>query len=115
MLCLAILVLFYLAAIVGPFALAALGYSPYTFDYNAISNSGGAPVLPFGGIDFPKHPLGVEWGDGRDIMSQLLWGLRISLIVSTSATVLTVSLGVVITGFENVIIDSTNSYLSECK
>ncbi len=96
MVCLVILVVFYLAAIIGPFALAALGYDPYTFDYDAISNSGGAPVLPFGGIDFPAHPLGVEWGTGRDILSQLLWGLRISLIVSTSATVLTVTFGVVI-------------------
>jgi peptide/nickel transport system permease protein len=96
MVCFGVLVVFYLAAIIGPFALSALGYSPYAFDANAISLSGGAPVLPFGGIDFPKHPLGVEWGTGRDIMSQLLWGLRISLIVSTSATALTVFFGVVI-------------------
>jgi peptide/nickel transport system permease protein len=96
MLCFFVLVLFYLAAIVGPFALAALGYSPYALDSSAISNSGGKPLLPFGGIDFPTHPLGVEWGSGRDIMSQLLWGLRISLIVSTSATILTVTMGVVV-------------------
>ena len=96
MVCLLVLIVFYLLAIVGPFALAALGYSPYTLDRQAISNSGGAPVLPFGGITFPQHPLGVEWGTGRDIMAQLLSGLRISLIVATSATILTVSLGVVI-------------------
>jgi peptide/nickel transport system permease protein len=96
MVCLVLLIAFYLLAVVGPFVLTAAGYSPYTFDRSAISNSGGGPVLPFGGISFPKHPLGVEWGTGRDIMSQLLTGLRISLIVATAATILTVTIGVVV-------------------
>jgi peptide/nickel transport system permease protein len=92
-----LLVVMYLLAIVGPFLLSALGYSPYTLDRSAISlKLAGAPILPFGGIDFPKHPLGVEWGTGRDIMSQLLFGLRITLIVATSATFLTVLFGTVI-------------------
>ncbi len=96
LICFAILVVMYLLAIVGPYLLNALGYDPYTFDRAAISNSGGQPVLPNGGIEFPKHPLGVEWGTGRDIMAQLLSGLRISLIVSTSATILTVLIGTVV-------------------
>jgi peptide/nickel transport system permease protein len=96
MACLVLLIVFYLLAVLGPFVLAALGYSPYTADRAAISNSGGGPVLPFGGISFPNHPLGVEWGTGRDIMTQLLNGLRISLIVATAATVLTVLIGTVV-------------------
>ena len=96
MTCLIVLIILYLLAIFGPFMLEALGYSPYTLDRAAISNTGGEPVLPLGGITFPQHPLGVEWGTGRDIMSQLLWGLRISLVVSTTATILTVTIGVVI-------------------
>jgi peptide/nickel transport system permease protein len=96
MLCLVVLIAFYAMAILGPFLLAALGYSPYELDRAAISNLGGAPVLAFGGITFPTHPLGVEWGTGRDIMSQLLWGLQISLFVATMATLLTVSIGTVI-------------------
>ena len=96
MICLVLLIAFYLLAVVGPFVLAAAGYSPYTFDRSAISGSGGGPILPFGGISFPAHPLGVEWGTGRDIMSQLLTGLRISLIVATAATILTVTIGVVV-------------------
>ena len=94
--CLVLLIVFYVLAIVGPFLLAALGYSPYTLDRAAISGSGGGPVLPFGGITFPKHPLGVEWGTGRDIMTQLMNGLRLSLIVATAATILTVLIGTVV-------------------
>lgn len=93
--CLILLIAFYLLAILGPFVLGAMGFSPYTFDRAAISNSGGGPIGPFGGIS-AQHPLGVEWGTGRDIMSQLLTGLRISLIVATAATILTVFLGTVI-------------------
>jgi peptide/nickel transport system permease protein len=96
MICLVLLIAFYLLAVLGPFVLTALGYSPYALDRAAISNSGGGPKLPFGGITFPAHPLGVEWGTGRDIMSQLLTGLRISLIVASAATVLTVAIGTVV-------------------
>jgi peptide/nickel transport system permease protein len=95
MLCLVILILYYLIGILGPVIGPSLGLDPYAFDRASISNLGGKPVLPNGGIS-PEHPLGVEWGTGRDILSQLLWGLRISLVVATTATVITVTLGTVI-------------------
>ena len=56
---------------------------------------GGGPVGPWGGISL-EHPLGVEWGTGRDIFAQLLFGLRISLLIATSATIITVVIGTVI-------------------
>lgn len=90
-----VLVIMYGLAIVGPFVAPMLGFDPYRFDPGAISSNGGNPVLPFGGIS-AAHPLGVEWGTGRDIMAQLLFGLRLSLIVATTATILTVTLGTVI-------------------
>jgi peptide/nickel transport system permease protein len=96
MFCLITLIVFYVLAIIGPFVLTALGYDPYLADSKAIGNNGGAPILPMGGITFPAHPFGVEWGSGRDIMSQLMFGLRISLIIATSATILTVFIGVVV-------------------
>jgi peptide/nickel transport system permease protein len=92
MLCVGILVVYYLIGIVGPVVGPTFGLDPYAFDRAAISNQGGVPVLPNGGIS-AAHPLGVEWGTGRDIMSQLLWGLRISLVVATTATLLTVTIG----------------------
>ena len=95
MVCFFLLVFVYLVAIIGPFVAPLFGFDPYKFDRASISNLGGAPVLPWGGIS-AQHPLGVEWGTGRDIFSQLLWGLRISLLVATTATILTVTFGTVI-------------------
>lgn len=95
MVCLVVLISYYLIGILGPVIGPSIGLDPYAFDRASISNVGGQPVLPHGGIS-PEHPLGVEWGTGRDILSQLLWGLRISLVVATSATVITVTLGTVI-------------------
>jgi peptide/nickel transport system permease protein len=92
---LTVLIIMYVLAIVGPFVAPMLGFDPYRFDPGAISTIGGNPVQPFGGIS-AAHPLGVEWGTGRDIMAQLLFGLRLSLIVATTATILTVTLGTVI-------------------
>lgn len=93
MVCLAILIIYYGIAIIGPFVAPLIGLDPYKFDPGAISDLGGAPVLPNGGISL-QHPLGVEWGTGRDILAQLLFGLRISLVIATSATLLTVVFGV---------------------
>src|SRR3954468_429893 len=90
-----VLVFMYAVAIIGPFIAPMFGIDPFTRDTATISQSGGNPILPYGGISL-SHPFGVEWGTGRDIFAQLLWGLRISLLVATTATILTVSLGTVI-------------------
>ena len=95
MTCLIIVISMYLIAIFAPVICGLMGVDPYTFDGAAISDNGGAPILPWGGIS-PSHILGVEWGTGRDLFAQLLWGLRISLLVATSATFLTTFLGTVI-------------------
>jgi peptide/nickel transport system permease protein len=95
MICLVVLVLFYLIGIFGPVVFGAFGLSPYAFDSAAIGNSGGKPVADWGGIS-ASHPLGVEWGTGRDIMAQLIFGLRISLVIATSATMVTVTIGTIV-------------------
>ena len=95
MVCLIVLVVFYLAAVAGPFVLGVFGIDPYKFDASAISDLGGRPKGEWGGIS-PTHPLGVEWGTGRDIFAQLIYGLRISLIIASSATLITVAIGTVI-------------------
>lgn len=95
MICLVVLVLMYMTAIFGPIIGGMVGVDPYRFDAAAISDLGGKPLGFMGGISW-HHPFGVEWGTGRDIFAQLLFGLRISLVISTSATFLTVSIGIII-------------------
>jgi peptide/nickel transport system permease protein len=90
-----VLIVYFGIAIIGPVVAPMFGFNPYTLDTSAISDIGGKPKLPMGGIS-PEHPLGVEWGTGRDILAQLLFGLRISLVIATSATFITVILGTVI-------------------
>ena len=92
MICLGVLIFYYATAIIGPFLLPDPGQR---FDPAAISDLGGRPKLDWGGIS-PQHWLGVEWGTGRDIFGQLIYGLRISLIIASSATLLTVVFGTVI-------------------
>jgi len=95
MVALIILVIVYLLAIFGPFIAPLFGFDPFERCRPCVDTPTGGPALPFGGIS-PEHPLGVEWGTGRDIASQLLWGLRISLIVATAATFLVVSIGTIL-------------------
>lgn len=92
MICLIVLIAYFLIAVVGRLIVAD---PSITFDSSTISDLGGKPFGEWGGIS-PTHPLGVEWGTGRDIMAQLIYGLGISLMISTSATFITVALGTVI-------------------
>src|SRR5437870_230118 len=95
MVCMVVLVLYYLLASVGRVVAGVFGISPYTLHSELISDLGGKPFGALGGISW-AHPLGVEWGTGRDISAQLMYGLRISLVIATSATLMTVALGTVI-------------------
>jgi peptide/nickel transport system permease protein len=105
MLCLFILIALYAIAIFGP---VLSGLDPYKFDAAAIGELGGKPKLPNGGIS-AEHPLGVEWGTGRDILAQLVFGLRISLVIATTATFITVAIGTVVgivAGYAGGMVDS---------
>jgi len=95
MVCVWILVGFYAVALVAPLLMNLLGIDPYVLDSASISDNAGAPYGPWGGVS-REHLLGVEWGTGRDILAQLLNGLRISLFIATVATVATVVIGTVL-------------------
>jgi len=92
MVCLIVLIVYFGLAMFGRLIIAD---PSQTFDGSAISEAGGKPFGDWGGISM-RHPLGVEWGTGRDIMSQLVWGLGISLLIATSATAITVAIGTVV-------------------
>ncbi|GAA2631953.1 hypothetical protein GCM10010425_34510 [Streptomyces spororaveus] len=57
------------------------------------SARGGVPLGSFGGIS-ADHWLGVEPGTGRDLLTRLLYGARISLLVALGAVVVQTLVGV---------------------
>jgi len=96
MVCLGILLFYLVLAVIGKDILGALGWDPYALNRDAVDPAqGGLPRGTFGGIG-AAHPLGVEPGTGRDVMAQLVNGIRISLIIATSATLLTVVFGTLV-------------------
>jgi hypothetical protein len=65
-----ILLIVLLVALFAPLITGWLGLDPYATDKTAISTSGGKPNGPWGGASL-EHPLGVEWGTGRDILADI--------------------------------------------
>ncbi|MEO7068874.1 MAG: ABC transporter permease [Nostocoides sp.] len=77
--------------------LSALGVlNPQDFNTDLINGaSGGLPIGKFGGISW-SHPLGVEPGTGRDLLSRFVLGVTFSLVIAVSATMIAVILGTVL-------------------
>jgi peptide/nickel transport system permease protein len=101
MVALVVSVLLVLAAISAPL-LSALGVlDAYTGHIELVQGLGSIPDGPLGGIS-PSHPLGVEPGTGRDLLSRILLGITTSLTVATLATIFAVVVGTslgIISGF----------------
>jgi ABC-type dipeptide/oligopeptide/nickel transport system permease subunit len=82
-------------ALLAPVITRLVGVDPNGFNPEAIDNAGGLPIGAYGGISL-DHPLGVEPGTGRDLFARLLYGSRLSLLIALSATIITVTLGVIV-------------------
>lgn len=94
MLCTVFLALVVLMAIFAPLLTKLSGWGPYEFDQSAIDPlTGGLPRGKYGGIS-AEHWLGVEPLNGRDIFARIIYGARVSMIVSIVATLLTTVVGV---------------------
>jgi peptide/nickel transport system permease protein len=84
-----IIVVLILVAIFGPF----LVQNPTIYHPNLINPTFSRPNGPFGGISM-AHPFGVEPVTGRDMLSRVVNGARVSLLIAFLATVLAVAIGV---------------------
>ena len=85
-----IVVFLILVAIFGPL----LVQNPTTYHSDLIDPVFSRPKGPFGGISL-AHPFGVEPVSGRDMLSRVVNGARVSLIIAFLATGLAVGIGVV--------------------
>lgn len=90
---LAIVVLFVAMAVFAPVITAITGNGPNEFHEHQIDKAlGGLPKGTFGGID-RQHWLGVEPVNGRDVLARVVYGARISLLISLLATAVSVAAG----------------------
>jgi peptide/nickel transport system permease protein len=71
------------------------GQAPNAFHSALTSDETNMPVGAFGGAS-PHHWLGVEPINGRDVFSRIIAGSRTSMLISTSAVVLSLVLGLII-------------------
>ncbi|RNL80389.1 ABC transporter permease [Nocardioides marmorisolisilvae] len=104
-----IVVLYVVAAIAAPLLVKLKVLKPNTPHSDLLDvNQGGIPLGKFGGITW-HHPLGIEPGLGRDVLSRLWLGITYSLGIALSATILAVLIGTVlgiVSGFVGGIVDS---------
>lgn len=108
--------LFLLVALTAPLIGAAYGRNPYTtYGQNepGLLTAGGQPIGHFGGMS-SRFWLGVEPGLGRDVFTQLVYGLRTSLFIAFTVAVITSVIGVVfgiVTGYLGGWIDAAGGRL----
>jgi peptide/nickel transport system permease protein len=86
----AVVIFLILVAIIGPY----LVQNPTLYHANLINPTFSRPNGQLGGISL-SHPLGVEPVTGRDMLSRIVNGARVSLLIALLATALAVSIGVV--------------------
>ncbi|MFF7235706.1 ABC transporter permease [Streptomyces collinus] len=86
---------FFLAALLAPLISKLYGKDPYTVyadERPELFDSAGVPVQPNGGIS-SEFWFGLEPGNGYDVFTKLIYGIRTSLMISVAVT-----LAVVVTG-----------------
>lgn len=98
-----------LCAILAPILVGLDVLNPNRFNQELLSDDGVIPIGSFGGASW-DHPLGVEPGTGRDLLSRLMLAITYSLGIALTATLMTVVIGSVlgiVAGFSGGFIDAT--------
>ena len=106
-----------LMAVFAPVIVHFLGYAPDKPFDGLVDPSIGIPYGKFGGIS-THHLLGVEPDAAlqRDVFSRILYGMRVSLLIATTASLLSIALGVLfglLAGFYGGWIDSVISRIMD--
>jgi peptide/nickel transport system permease protein len=89
---------FFLIGLLAPLISKLYGKNPYTVyadERPELFDSAGVPVQPNGGIS-GEFWFGLEPGNGYDVFTKLLYGIRNSLGISLAVTVATVLTGIVL-------------------
>ena len=110
MVALGICIFYVVAAVLAPF-LVKFGVLDTTSYHQKLLDvaQGGIPKADFGGIS-AEHPLGVEPGTGRDVLSRLMLGMTWSLGIALSGVVFTMFIGAVlgiVSGMAGGFVDAT--------
>jgi peptide/nickel transport system permease protein len=89
-----VVVFLILVALFAPLITKWLGHSPNDFNQGPehLDPFTQVPLGFFGGMSW-DHPLGLEPQNGRDILAEIIYGGRISLLIAFLATVLSVVIG----------------------
>jgi peptide/nickel transport system permease protein len=98
-----------LLAIAAPILVGLDVLNPYKFNQDLLAGDGVNPIGRLGGVSW-DHPLGVEPGTGRDLLSRLMLAMTWSLGIALTGAVITVVIGVVlgiVSGFSRGIVDAT--------
>ncbi|MFF8812684.1 ABC transporter permease [Streptomyces pactum] len=98
MIALGVVCLFVVLALAAPWLTALYGKNPtehYGQNRPGLLSPEGLPVLPNGGMS-AEHWFGIEPGLGRDVLAQLLYGIRTSLLIALASTAVIAVIGVVV-------------------
>ncbi|WP_171170874.1 ABC transporter permease [Streptomyces sp. I05A-00742] len=93
-----IVIFFFVVAVAAPLISMLYGKDPtttYGLDEKGLLNEYGYPIAPNGGIS-GRFWFGIEPTLGRDVLTQLVYGIRTSLLIAAAATVLCVVTGVLV-------------------
>ncbi|WP_328479894.1 ABC transporter permease [Streptomyces sp. NBC_00377] len=93
-----VVLFFFLIGVLAPLIAKLYGKNPYTVfadERPELFDSAGVPVQPNGGIS-GEFWFGLEPGNGYDVFTKLLYGIRNSLGISLAVTVATVLTGIVL-------------------
>ncbi|MFF7978292.1 ABC transporter permease [Streptomyces sp. NPDC007901] len=89
---------FFLIAVLAPLISKVYGKNPYTVyadERPELFDSAGVPIQPNGGIS-SQFWFGLEPGNGYDVFTKLIYGIRTSLMISVAVTIATVLTGILL-------------------